>query len=194
MTPWRVVNMHMSDCLGGYDFFDAEHKEALEEPRFVNRGKVTDETLAKEDAKILEINSKTGLYPLYIAYSLYMRRKRDIRETAYTIELDNKLWNETVNENVFVICKTPMAKQITKRTLIGYRDSYVNAHYFDNLVGMMKNKPELFTSKVLKPNYWKKEGSFMKFDAVVGNPPYQLQYSDGSGCATPLYNHFIEQS
>lgn len=194
LTPWRVVNMHMSDCLGGYDFFDAEHKEALEEPRFVNRGKVTDETLAKEDAKILEINSKTGLYPLYITYSLYMRRKRDIMETAYTIELDNKLWNETVNENVFVICKTPMAKQITKRTLIGYRDSYVNAHYFDNLVGMMKNKPELFTSKVLKPNYWKKEGSFMKFDAVVGNPPYQLQYSDGSGCATPLYNHFIEQS
>lgn len=22
LTPWRVVNMHMSDCLGGYDFWD----------------------------------------------------------------------------------------------------------------------------------------------------------------------------
>lgn len=194
LTPWRVVNMHMSDCLGGYDFYDLKHHDSIEEPRFVDRGNVTRETLSKQDAKILEINSKTGLYPLYIAYSLYRRRKRDIREVDYTIEVDNKLWNETIKENVFVICKTPMAKQITKRTLIGYRDTYVNAHYFDNLVGMMKNKPELFTSKVLKSSYWKKEGTFMKFDAVVGNPPYQLQYSDGSGCATPLYNHFIEQS
>ena len=194
LTPWRVVNMHMSDCLGGYDFYDSEHHNLLETPRFVDRGQVTKETLSKKDAKILEINSKTGLYPLYVAYSLYRRRKQDVQEIDLTVEVEDKLWGDTVKENVFVICKTPMAKEITKRTLVGYRDINVNAHYFDNLIGMMKNKPELFTSKVLKPSYWKKEGTCMKFDAVVGNPPYQLQYSDGSGCATPLYNHFIEQS
>lgn len=194
LTPWRVVNMHMSDCLGGYDFYDSEHHNLLETPQFVDRGQVTKETLSKKDAKILEINSKTGLYPLYVAYSLYRRRKKDVQEIDLTVEVEDKLWGDTVKENVFVICKTPMAKEITKRTLVGYRDISVNAHYFDNLIGMMKNKPELFTCKVLKPSYWKKEGTCMKFDAVVGNPPYQLQYSDGSGCATPLYNHFIEQS
>lgn len=195
LTPWRVVNMHMSDCLGGYDFYDTEHNTLIEVPRFVDKGQVTADTLANKDAKILEINSKTGLYPLYVAYSLYRRKMQDIQQVDLTMELEDSVWKETVGENVFVICKTPMAKQITKRTLIGYSDTSVNAHYFEDLINMMKNKPELFTNKVLKTSYWKKEGlTKMKFDAVVGNPPYQLQYSDGSGCATPLYNHFINQS
>ena len=75
-----------------------------------------------------------------------------------------------MRENVFVICKTPMAKQITRRTLAGYRDIPVNAHYFDDLINMMKNKPRQFVDRVLKPSYWKQEGvKTMKFDAVVGN-------------------------
>lgn len=27
LTPWRVVNMHMSDTLGGYDFWDEKHEK-----------------------------------------------------------------------------------------------------------------------------------------------------------------------
>ena len=36
LTPWRVVNLHMSDCLGGYNFWNEEHDDTNEEPRFVN--------------------------------------------------------------------------------------------------------------------------------------------------------------
>ena len=39
LTPWRVVNMHMSDCLGGYDFYDEAHEQMVDDPRFVDRGK-----------------------------------------------------------------------------------------------------------------------------------------------------------
>ena len=61
-----------------------------------------------------------------------------------------------------------MAKQITQRTLAGYRDVPVNAHYFDDLINMMKNKPRQFVDRILKPSYWKQEGvKAMKFDAVV---------------------------
>lgn len=38
LTPWRVVNMHMSDCIGGWCFYDetfAEDKR-LDKPRFVD--------------------------------------------------------------------------------------------------------------------------------------------------------------
>src|SRR5699024_7933464 len=40
LTPWRVVNMHMSDCLGGYCFYNDDFTDIIDEPRFVNHGKV----------------------------------------------------------------------------------------------------------------------------------------------------------
>jgi hypothetical protein len=73
LTPWRVVNMHMGDCLGGYVFYDEAMETPLEKPRFVNQGQVTKDVFAP-DARILEINSKSGLYPLYMAYSIYRSR------------------------------------------------------------------------------------------------------------------------
>ena len=62
-----------------------------------------------------------------------------------------------------------MAKQITKRTLAGYSDAKINAHYFDDLVNQMKCKQKDFIDKILRSSYWKKgDIGKMKFDAVVG--------------------------
>ena len=116
LTPWRVVNMHMSDCLGGYCFYNEDFTETIEEPRFVDRGKVTQETFANINAQILEINSKTGLYPLYVVYSIYRKRCETVNAHELTIEKQYQLWQKTVEDNIFVICKTPMAKAITRRT------------------------------------------------------------------------------
>jgi len=195
LTPWRVVNMHMSDCLGGYDFFNEAHSELVEEPRFVDRGDVTAETFGNPNAAVLEINSKTGLYPLYVTYSIFRAKCAAYPEKELDAELQEKLWDETVHNNVFVICKTPMAKSITKRTLVGYREAAVKAHYFDDLINMLKNKPENFKKSVLKRSYWNKNGGGkMKFDAVVGNPPYQLTDGSGGTNDAPIYQHFVESS
>lgn len=179
LTPWRVVNMHMSETLGGWCFFNEkfeedtqEEKHRLVEPRFVDRGEVT-KTVFAENSKILEINSKTGLYPLYVAYSFYKQRMEGMSDDDWTKEECQLFWNEVIRDNVYVICKTPMAKSITKRTLCGYSDIKCNTNYFDSLVNMLKNKPEQFTKRVLKGSYWKKDVKEMKFNAVVGNPPYQ---------------------
>lgn len=169
LTPWRVVNMHMSDTIGGYDFFDEEHKQEIEVPRFVNHEGVTDKIFT-DDGKVLEINSKTGLYPLYIAYTFYRYKLGD---KELTLEERLRLWDEVVRDNLFVICKTPMAKQITKRTLLGYRSGKMNAHAFDDLINQLKSKQQQFIDKVSSCNFWNKEGNRMKFNAVVGNPPYQ---------------------
>jgi len=198
LTPWRVVNMHMSDCLGGYDFYDPEHNVLIEVPRYVDQGKVTAETLGNSSAQILEINSKTGLYPLFVAYSIFRSKGSAYSEEQMTDELQEKLWADTVKENVYIICKTPMAKSITKRTLVGFKDLTVNAHYFDDLINMMKNKPKQFTERVLKPSYWKKGGvKEMKFDAVVGNPPYQENISDtgeNASLSKQLFPMFIQNT
>lgn len=202
LTPWRVVNMHMSDCLGGWCFYDETFSEdgRLDNPRFVEQGQVTADVFGKLDIKILEINSKTGLYPLYVTYSAYRRKLQEFCNKELTIKEKQDLWLQTVDENIFVICKTPMAKAITKRTLIGYNNSKFNAHYFDDLINVMNNKPQLFIDKVLKANYWKRKGNSMFFDAIVSNPPYQSSTSGGIGNgkaatqAKPIFQLFVQQA
>lgn len=196
LTPWRVVNMHMSDCMGGWCFYGEDFETLLEEPRFVDRGQVTKDTLGNPNAQILEINSKSGLYPLYVAYSMYRAKLKDRVENETDIAELNRLWYEAVSENVFVICKTPMAKSITRRTLLGYQNSAYNAHYFDDLINMLKNKPEQFKKRILKGSYWKKEVKEMKFDAVVGNPPYQenIGATGNDSLSRQLFPDFIKSS
>ncbi len=195
LTPWRVVNMHMSDCLGGYSFYEENppvNAQMLEQPRFIDHKLPTAETFGNYNSHILEINSKTGLYPLYVVYSIFRTRCNEFKEDKLTIEKQNELWEETVRENIFIICKTPMAKFITKRTLVGYRNIPVNAHYFDDLINTMQNKQRQFIDRVLKPSYWHRKGDKMKFDAVVGNPPYQLQGGSGGSNDSPIYQFFAD--
>ncbi len=195
LTPWRVVNRHMIDCLGGYNFYDEKYENTIEEPLFVNQEQVTYDTLANPNAQILEINSKTGLYPLFVTYSIF---KTKCKNKDLSLEEQDKLWEQTIKENVFVICKTPMAKSITQRTLMGFKDTKINAHYFKDLINTVENKSEQFVKRVLNPNYWNiKGGKDMNFDAVVGNPPYQESFGiegSNSSNAKSIYNIFISAS
>ena len=190
LTPWRVVNMHLSDCIGGWDFWDEEHKEMLDEPRFVDRGKVTADIFDKQDTHILEINSKTGLYPLYVTYSVFRKKCETVAPEKLTLEKQREIWRQVISDNIFVICKTPMAKAITQRTLLGYSGGKINAHYFEDLINTMQNKPQQFVDKVLRENYWKMGGGKMKIDAVVGNPPYMESGGSGGSNDAPIYQYF----
>lgn len=194
LTPWRVVNMHMSDCIGGWDFYEENHPDdgTLDEPRFVDQGKVTHDIFFKPDTRILEINSKTGLYPLYVTYSVFRAKCLAVDKKELTLEKQRDIWFETVRDNIYVICKTPMAKTITRRTLVGYYAQKINAHYFVDLINTMENKPQLFIDKVTKEGYWKKGNGQMKFNAVVGNPPYQEE--GDSTRKTPIYHYFYNSS
>lgn len=179
LTPWRVVNMHLADTVGGWSFWDERFEKPLEDaPRRVVREGVTEAVFGKPDAKVLEINSKSGLYPLYAAYSLYRRKLGEVSEEAIQPSEREKLWREVVARSLFVVCKTPMAATITRRTLAGYTGARVNTLYLKNLVGMLKENPGKFRAAVCLGKTWRNKELAMKtidFDAVVGNPPYQLE-------------------
>ena len=192
LTPWRVVNMHLAQSLGGWCFYDKDYNEQIREPELIKQNEITDEVF-KKNTHILEINSKSGLYALYCAYSVYRTRAKLELGPKPTREMEIDLWKKVLAENIFLICKTPMAKKIAQRTLAGFTGTKVNAHYVEDLVNQLKNKPENFISKVSKTNYWKKDGNEdMKFDAIVGNPPYQIMATGEANGSDPIYHLFID--
>lgn len=192
LTPWRVVNMHLTESIGGWCFYDQSYGETITEPRFVEQPEVT-KNVYKKNTHILEINAKSGLYALYCAYSVYKSREKLELGPKHTKDMELELWAKVLKENIFIICKTPMAKSITRRTLVGFTGIPINAHYFEDLITQLKHKPENFIAKVKKAAYWKQEGNEdMKFNAVVGNPPYQLMASGDANGSDPIYHLFID--
>lgn len=193
LTPWRVVNMHMGDTIGGYNFYKEGYPQKdgiLETPRLIEQGEVTSDLFLNENVRILEMNSKSGLYPLYVAYSIY-RMLLPKAEHELTLEEAQTYWQRALENHLFVLCQTEMAVSITKRTLAGYNNFPVNAIYLTHLLDRMDNQKRL-ANLLARSDTWGKEGDKMKFNAIVGNPPYQEMDSDNGRGASSVFPGFVQ--
>ena len=193
LTPWRVVNMHLGDTLGGYCFMNENFTSTLDTPRYIEHKGVTSEVFNPQSI-ILEINSKSGLYPLYAAYNIYRTRIEETREKYGEVNRTTALmlWDRTLDENIFVVCKTPMARYITMRTLRGFRKTKVHAEYYPELIENITTQPESVVNMLRSgKRFWNiNNDENMKIDAIIGNPPYQVVSENTSDA--PVYHLFID--
>lgn len=200
LTPWRVVNMHLSDTVGGYCGFSPDFPQHADliEPRFVDRGLVSQRLFENANVKILEINSKSGLYPLYMAYSVFRHRLRVFHEgrrslfSKSSIEDEKHVWRSVLAENIFVICKTEMARSITIRTLCGFDKTLkANTYVYNDLLEQITKNQSQFIKTLSSGGIFPQIKNNMKFDAIVGNPPYQEMDGGAGASSIPVYQHFV---
>ncbi|EOA3420793.1 Eco57I restriction-modification methylase domain-containing protein [Enterococcus hirae] len=193
LTPWRVVNMQLASMIGGLSYYNEYFSDTSINGTSALHW-VSQEATSKiygNNSKILEINSKTGLYPLFCAVSFFFRQQMEfINNTVGKItQIDEeKIIQKVLRENIYVIAKTPMAKTITQRTLVGYKGWDTNILFIPDLVKKIR------TNIHDVEKYVQKGFKVMKFDAVVGNPPYQENDGGSGSSATPVYNKFIQLS
>ena len=184
ITPWPVVNLHLGETIGGEVFFDIEGQDfrrALPEPKLIDHAgesvlqDIHSDVFYDENAKVLEINSKSGVYPLYLAYSMY--KIHSSMDGGKTFEVD--VWKRILEKNIFVLCQTQMAVKITNRVLRGFHSDWrTNCVCKDNLIDLLKErfveKKSSSVNEMLKPMFWNLKGDDMiKFTLAASNPPYQ---------------------
>ena len=194
LTPWRVVNLQLSKTIGGLRYFD----ENFENTTLNGQDSITwveteiTKEVFKPNTKILEINSKTGLYPLYVASSLFYQKRNklnDDRAGRFSKIDEDEIIQEVLKDNIYVIAKTPMAKTITQRTLAGYKNWTTNILYVEEINQKLKSNLTETIEEIQKGL------NVMKFDVVIGNPPYQEETTQGeikSGQQKRVRNVFQE--
>ena len=188
LTPWKVVNRQIVSTIGGYSFYDEQFEnDTVNGTSAIRWVEQTDtKAIYHPQTRILDINAKTGLYPLFVATSLYYKAMQEESERNAGKFDSVKAWQRILKENVYACAKTPMAKRITERTLTGYQTYETNVQYIDNLVPLMKQDTNQAAETI------KEAFNHVKFDVIIGNPPYQEDTSNTSD--NPIFHLFMRES
>ncbi len=122
-----------------------------------------------------------------------------VKSGVYLVEIYNKLMEVLANEDdfkdeavrrehilqkqLFGIAIDEFDSMIAQRNLYGFINPTGNIRTIEKYMDMVKNKDSKFYTDAVK-----KEFNNMKFDVVIGNPPYQDENGRG------LYHRFIKKA
>jgi len=145
----------------------------------------------RTDSTFIDLYMKSGMYITEIVKKLFFNTRKHYQS-------DEDCLKNILENQVYGLAPTPILQGITQSYIFGFdRDTNIDRKNFvqydltpDAQEGKAKEK--LYELYKLKEN--------MKFDAVVGNPPYQVndkgQRDDGSvnASASPIYHKFAQVS
>lgn len=162
LTPWSVVNRQYADTLGGLRFVDNDglwyckdsqgvttavsYRDYLDSQETSNPLMLSPQWTEVEadlqkfwnsaETTILDVNSKTALYPLFAAASLWWRTVNNPnrgRRAAIGVEFEDAMWAAIIENQIYVNCRVLYSRAIAERVLSGYKKMKVNASVIDVL-------------------------------------------------------------
>lgn len=152
----------------------------------INQLEEHDPTLfTRTDSTLIDLYMKSGMYITEIVKKLFHNTRKHYQS-------DEDCLKHILENQVYGLAPTPILHGITQSYIFGFdiensisRNNFVQHDITPEAKeGKAKEKlQELFN---LKEN--------MKFDAVVGNPPYQDKTTGDSTQMPPIYHHFMDAS
>ena len=169
---------------------DLEYKKIVNEYNKINLQKkeLIKKEKYEEALKIKEIEK----YYLDKINTLELYRKKDVNKV--TINDIANVIKDKCNLPIYEILGfniDNISSCFYSYDLIQFKQEYNKEYsYIANI--LIRN--EKFSELQLEENLFTKEGEKMKFDIVVGNPPYQLEGGSGGNNDAPIYQEFFEVS
>ena len=172
---------HTENILGMLSSTIDQRNDLMITPSWVAKDMV--EMLPKEvwnkDTTFLDPACKSGIF-LHEIYLKLMETESLIKEFPDKAERRKHI----LHNQLFGIALNPMCQLTTARTVYGTIKGENNIKLIDNYITIVKNKDTKFFKEAIKEQFGE-----MKFNVVIGNPPYQ----DESGRSS-IYNKFVEKS
>ncbi len=145
----------------------------------------TPELFTRTDSTFIDLYMKSGLYITEIVKKLF-------KNTRYQYSNDSDCLKHILENQVYGLAPTNILHNITNTFIFGfdYKHQISTKNFIEHdLIPDAKNG----TAKETIAKLYNKEMNMMKFDAVVGNPPYQI-INENNKMSRSIYPNFVDES
>lgn len=140
------------------------------------------ELFRRTDSTFIDLYMKSGMYITEIVKKLFVN-------TRYNYNSDAECLKHILENQVYGLAPTGVLYGITKSYIFGFDAEHnINSKNFAQYDLLPQAEDGTSSEKIAQ--LFGKGGNMIKFDAVVGNPPYQEATKDTSD--KPIYNYFYD--